>query len=141
MTTARYAPGTVVLLAGTKRGLFTLSSTDRKTWNIDQYSLDAVPVYNAIWDQRTGRMFATDNNVFFGSKLMISDDMGENWREPEKGIAFSEESGRKLERIWIIEPGRVDEPDTIYAGVDPASLWVSHDRGETWNIVEGLENH
>jgi photosystem II stability/assembly factor-like uncharacterized protein len=141
VTTSRYAPGTVVALLGTKRGLFVLSSEDRKNWNIDQHTMQGAVVYNAKLDERTGRMYATDNNVFFGSKLMLSDDEGTTWREPKQGIQFSEESGRKLTNIWIIEPGREDEPETLYVGVDPASLWVSHDCGETWHMEEGLENH
>jgi hypothetical protein len=29
----------------------------------------------------------------------------------------------------------------VYAGVDPASLWVSNDGGKIWEITPGLESH
>jgi hypothetical protein len=134
-------PGTTLLLAGTKRGLFMLTSSDRKNWSVDGQSLKGTRVYNACYDPRTGRLYAADNGDFFGTFLRYSDDMGETWIEPSKGIQFSEESGLKLQNIWTIVPGRDDDPDTVYAGVDPASLWVSHDRGDTWEMNEGLQNH
>ena len=133
--------GDVVLLVGTKRGLFLLSSSDRRAWTVSEPVLQAT-VFNSALDQRNrNRLFATDNDVFFGSKLKYSDDFGKTWQEPRQGIEFSEDSGRKLQNIWIIQPGRSSEPDTIYAGVDPASLWVSTDGGETWDIEPNLEHH
>ena len=143
MATSRtYPKGTVLLLVGTKRGLFTLTSRDRKNWTVEDHTLKGTRVYNAILDDRNGqRMFATDNGDFFGTFLRYSDDLGETWQEPRQGIQFSEESGDKLKNIWIIQPGRPDEPHIVYAGIDPASLWVSTDGGETWDADPGLANH
>lgn len=137
-----YPSGTVVLLAGTKRGLFVLSSQDRTHWNVEATALSGTQVYNAVLDQRgCRRIFATDNGDFFGTFLRYSDDFGQTWTEPERGIQFSEESGEKLKNIWIIEPGRTDEPGTLHVGVDPASLWTSTDNGVTWNMNLGLFEH
>jgi photosystem II stability/assembly factor-like uncharacterized protein len=41
----------------------------------------------------------------------------------------------------VVEPGRASEPGVVYAGVDPASLWVSRDSGITWDLNAGLFNH
>src|SRR5579885_2881855 len=137
-----YPSGTVVLLAGTKRGLFVLSSQDRIHWNVESTALSGTHVYNAILDQRNGkRIFAADNGDFFGTFLRYSDDFGQTWSEPERGIQFSEESGEKLKNIWTIVPGREDEPGTLHVGVDPASLWTSTDNGVTWNLNAGLFEH
>jgi hypothetical protein len=133
--------GDTVVFAGTKRGLFMLSSKDRQCWTVEQHALPGCRVYNAVYDPRTGRTFAADNGVFWGNFVRYSDDLGETWHEPSRGIQFPEGSDQKLEAIWIIQPGRESEPDTIYAGVDPATLWISEDRGETWNLCEGLLNH
>jgi photosystem II stability/assembly factor-like uncharacterized protein len=136
-----YAPGTTLLLAGTKRGLFLLSSRDRHCWNVDRHTMKGTVVYNAALDQRNGRrIFATDNGAFFGTFLRYSDDMGETWQEPAKGIQFPEETGLKLTNIWTIVPSPHDD-STVYVGVDPATLWESHDGGETWEANEGLLNH
>lgn len=133
--------GTTLLLAGTKRGLFMLTSPDRRCWTVHSQPIQGSRVFNAVLDQRTGRLFAADNGDFFGSFLRYSDDLGETWQEPAQGIQFPEESGLTLENIWTIEPGRPDEPGVVYAGTDPACLWVSHDNGETWEPNEGLLHH
>ena len=138
-----YAPGTVVLLAGTKRGLFVLHSQDRKSWTCEPALLRGNRIYNATLDQRGGRrrLFAADNGAFFGAFLRYSDDFGQTWHEPERGIQFPEDSGDKLNNIWVIEPGRRDDPDTLYVGVDPASLFESHDGGVTWELNAALAAH
>ncbi|MGH2497537.1 MAG: WD40/YVTN/BNR-like repeat-containing protein [Ktedonobacteraceae bacterium] len=137
-----FAPGTVLVLAGTKRGLFLLSSRDRKRWEVNATGLSGHRTFYATLDQRSGhRMFAADNGDFFGTFLRYSDDFGQTWLEPEQGIQFSEENGQKLENIWIIEPGRANEPETLYAGIDPANLWVSADNGVHWSLNESLANH
>jgi hypothetical protein len=137
-----YPRGTIVLLVGTKRGLFLLSSRDRRTWTVDEQVIKGSRVFNATLDQRNRRrIFAADNGDFFGCFLRYSDDYGQTWQEPRQGIQFPEDSGLKLANIWIVQPGRDDEPGTLYAGVDPASLWVSTDGGETWDMAPGLQNH
>ncbi len=142
-TLADLQSGETVVALGTKRGLFLLRSRDRETWECTPTSLASTRVYYATLDQRGGRrrLFATDNGDFFGTFLRYSDDLGQTWQEPERGIKFSEESGLSLNNIWLIEPGRRSEPDVVYVGVDPASLWVSEDAGVTWSLNEGLANH
>lgn len=137
-----YPKGTTLMLVGTKRGLFLLSSQDRKTWETHSTTLHGSRIFYATLDQRQGcRMFAADNGDFFGSFVRYSDDFGQTWSTPEQGIQFTPESGQKLINIWVIEAGRPDEPDTIYAGVDPANLWISRDRGIHWELQEALANH
>jgi len=128
-----FAPGTHVLLVGTKRGLFILTSRDRVEWSCQEQALSGRRIFNAVFDQRAGRrLYAAENGDFFGNFIRYSDDFGQTWQEPERGIQFQEESGLALANIWTIVPGRADDPETVYCGVDPASLWVSHDRGVTW---------
>lgn len=141
-------PGMTVLLVGTKRGLFLVSSTDRREWEIIPTSLGATAygggrIFYAALDQRTTtpRLFAADNGDFFGSFLRYSDDFGQTWQEPEQGIKFAEGSGQKLTNIWTVVPGRANEPGVVYAGTDPASLWVSRDSGVTWTLNDGLATH
>ena len=137
-----YAPGTTVLALGTKRGLFLMISRDREHWDILPTTLPGHRIFYATLDQRAGcRLFAADNGDFFGNFIRYSDDWGQTWQEPKQGIEFPQDGGLSLKNIWVIEPGRPNEPDTVYAGVDPASLWVSRDRGETWEPNEGLLHH
>ncbi len=137
-----YARNTILLMVGTKRGLFLLSSSDRHKWDIETTPLKGQRIFYAILDQRNShRIFATNNGDFFGSFVRYSDDFGETWHTPEQGIQFSQESGEKLQNIWVIETGRPDEPGMLYAGVDPASLWISTDSGVHWSVNDGLLNH
>lgn len=134
--------GDTLLLLGTKRGLFTARSRDRKTWLCEPTGLSGMPIYNAVLDQRgKQRIFAAENGDFFGSFLRYSDDLGATWQEPKQGIQFPEESGLSLKNIWVVEPGRESEPQVVYAGVDPATLWISEDGGDTWRLNDGLANH
>jgi hypothetical protein len=129
-------------MLGTKRGLILLSSQDRESWEVHEPTLAGQRIFNAALDQRgVKRLFAAENNDFFGSFLRYSDDFGTTWQEPEQGIKFPEDSGLALKNIWVIEPGRAGEPGTVYAGVDPATLWVSHDSGVNWELNEALAKH
>jgi photosystem II stability/assembly factor-like uncharacterized protein len=136
-----YTPGTIVLTVGTKRGLLLISSPERQHWRVEATKLESQPsrIYHALLDTRNHhRLFAADNGDFFGSFLRYSDDFGQTWQDPRRGIQFSSDSGQKLNDIWYIEPGRATDPQTLYVGADPASLWESHDSGETWEINEAL---
>jgi len=137
-----FSPGTILVQVGTKRGLFLLTSRDRKTWEVEATALKGRRIFYATLDQRSGhRLFAAENGDFFGSFLRYSDDFGLTWHEPEQGIQFPEASQQKLNNIWVIEPGRANEPGTVYVGVDPASLWVSTDGGVHWELNAGLAEH
>lgn len=138
----RYPAGTIILAVGTKRGLFLLTSSDRINWTVEQTTLNNTRVFYSVFDPRANyRLFATDNGDFFGTFLRYSDDFGQTWQEPRQGIQFPEQSGLSLTNIWYIEPGRPDEPGTVYAGVDPASLWISTNNGETWEPNAALLEH
>jgi photosystem II stability/assembly factor-like uncharacterized protein len=120
-----------------------MTSRDRKTWTCEAPSFKGFRVFWGILDQRAGghRLFAAQNGDFFGTFLPYSDDFGQTWNEPEQGIQFPEGGNDKLVNICTVEPGRADEQGTLFAGVDPASLWETHDNGVTWELNQGLFNH
>lgn len=142
MTFSPYPSGSLLLLVGTASGLFLLSSQDREQWKIEETSLKNANVYHAAFNaQGNYRLLAADNSHDSGPVLRYSDDFGKTWREPRKGIQFPSDSGRKLNNIWLVQPGRSTEPDTLYVGTDEACLWTSHDNGETWEPDAGLLYH
>ncbi|HEU5373897.1 MAG TPA: hypothetical protein VFV38_00510 [Ktedonobacteraceae bacterium] len=137
-----FPQGSTVLAVGTKRGLFLLSSQDRVKWSVEPVALKGRRIFHAILDQRGGhRLFAAENGDFFGSFVRYSDDFGLTWQEPTQGIQFPQNGSLKLHNIWVIEPGRPSESGVVYAGVDPASLWVSADHGQTWEPNISLLTH
>jgi photosystem II stability/assembly factor-like uncharacterized protein len=137
--------GDVIVLVGTMKGAFVLrSNKSRKKWDVGgPYSIGA-PVYAMAFDQRQGRrrLWWAQQSFQWGTVLCSSDNYGKTVTEPEAySVKFPEESKLTLKNIWQITPGRNDDPDTLYCGVEPAALFESHDAGKTWSPVEGLLNH
>ena len=77
----------------------------------------------------------------WGPQVHLSDDLGGTWSSSIAQPRFSGETDRVVDRLWHIEPGRESEPGALYLGVQPADLFRSGDRGDTWNEVEGHSAH
>jgi photosystem II stability/assembly factor-like uncharacterized protein len=134
----------VVLMAGTKKGLFVFTSgKERARWKMSGPHLKGQQVFHAVLDARTGRMFAAGNSEIYGPEISHSDDIGETWTESktEPRFAGKGKSVAKLARIWHIEPGRNGEKGVVYAGGEPACLFRSEDNGRTWREIESLRKH
>ena len=43
--------------------------------------------------------------------------------------------------MWQLAAGRADEPDVVYAGVEPSALFRSTDGGQNFDLVRGLWDH
>ncbi len=46
----------------------------------------------------------------------------------------------EFKRVWHLEPAP-GNPDQVYAGVEDAALFQSHDGGKTWQELAGLRGH
>jgi len=46
----------------------------------------------------------------------------------------------EFKRVWHLEPSHSD-PDTVYAGVEDAALFLSKDGGASWHELAGLRGH
>jgi photosystem II stability/assembly factor-like uncharacterized protein len=137
--------GDVIVLVGTMKGAFVLRSNGRrKKWDVGgPYSIGS-PVYAMAFDQRQGRrrIWWAQQSFRWGTVLCSSDDFGKTVTEPETySVKFPPESKLTLKNIWQISPGRANDPDTLYCGVEPAALFESHDAGKTWSPVQGLLDH
>lgn len=132
----------MALVVGTKKGLFLFQSDrQRARWRLSGPFLNGLEINHATLDPRSGTLYATANNPWFGNKVAISPDLGRTWRDNKSSPRFAEGSGLVLERLWRIEPGRASEPGVLYCGVAPAALFRSEDDGETWAEVKGLNQH
>jgi photosystem II stability/assembly factor-like uncharacterized protein len=130
-----------LLLIGTKKGLFLLTSADRAKWEMHGPFSPGKEINHVIYDARNKRIHATANDAWFGCELVSSPDLGKTWENAKQNPSFPENSGLKLERLWHIEPGLRDEPNVLYCGVAPAALFRSEDSGQTWREVVGLTRH
>jgi hypothetical protein len=128
------------LLIGTRRGLFVARSRDgRATWHMGEPRLIGREVYHAIIDPRTGTAWAATDHAVWGAHVHRSTDGGDSW-DVLPGAPHHDDD-RGLKAIWFLAPGPPDEPDTLYAGIEPAGLFVSHDAGASWRSAAALNSH
>jgi photosystem II stability/assembly factor-like uncharacterized protein len=131
----------MVILAGTRKGLFLLrSDEDRRTWKVEGPLLTGWEIYHAMLDPRDGALYACTQSFPYGATVHRSNDLGKTWERAEE-IGLPEESGLTLERTWHVEPGPDSEPDTLWLGGAPGVLLRSGDRGASWEVVRGILDH
>jgi photosystem II stability/assembly factor-like uncharacterized protein len=119
----------VLLLVGTRRGLFLLhSDPDRTSWQLRG------PLANSGWsfghacyDPGSGMLYAAGQNAWFGPAVWRSPDLGETWSLSSEGLSYGEK-GPSIRQIWQLVPAH----GRLFAGVDPAGLFCSEDSGQTW---------
>ncbi|MBQ1080085.1 sialidase family protein [Nocardiopsis sp. B62] len=136
-----------LLVIGTRKGLFTARSEDRRTWEVTgPHRLDEAndagmsPVYTVGINPRTKRLLAGTESWHFGPSVWHSDDLGATWTEPPSPpIAFPEDTDGSLTRAWQFAFGA--DPDTVFAGVEPHALFRSSDGGDSFELVRSLWDH
>lgn len=131
----------VFLFIGTKRGLFIArSDARREAWSITPPLLEGREVYHAFLDPRDNRTaWAATNHAVWGPHVHRSDDGGQTWEVLD--AAPKHAGARGLKAVWALAPGPASRPDVVLAGIEPAGLFVSEDRGGSWRPVKGLNNH
>ena len=88
------------------------------------------------------RILAGTVNEVWGAGVRTSDDGARTWTDPaERPLKFPADSGAALAQVWQLQAGGAEDPDTFYAGVEPAALFRSDDRGESWSLIRGLWDH
>ena len=138
----RVRQGQVLLMVGTIKGVFLFASnSSRQKWDMGGPHFAGSPVYALAHDPRHGhRLIASVESPFFGTTVRWSDDLGRSWTAPaESTLKFPADTGVALKRVWQFVP--TGRNGTLYAGVEPSALFVSHDRGGTWELVRGLYDH
>ncbi len=157
----------VNVMVGTRKGGFILSSDrSRKKWQVSDILFKSWNVMHMQIDPRDQRLHMAVSHFIYGPTTHYSDDLGKTWIQAKQVpvIPRASKSGRplgtqeeaskaaggeadvqakpeKLIKVWHIEPGRDTEPGVLYAGAEPAALFVSKDRGETWTLNDGLFDH
>ncbi|MFW5947497.1 MAG: WD40/YVTN/BNR-like repeat-containing protein, partial [Gemmatimonadota bacterium] len=119
----------VTLFVGTRRGLFVATSADRRDWDLEGPFLEGREVYYAFRDPRTGRAWAATSHRVWGAHVHTSVD-GRDWELLDAAPHHADDRG--LAAIWYLAPGPPDEPDTLWAGIEPAGLFISRDAGGSW---------
>lgn len=133
-----------MLLVGTQKGLFRLESVSAyDDWRIDGPLLAGYEISHAIFDpRRPGTAYLAANHPVWGAHVYRSHDWGHTWntlpQPPHHAPGLFDEA---LKRIWFLALGHDTTPDILYAGIDPAGLFMSRDAGAHWESVEGFNHH
>ncbi len=153
----------VNVFVGTRKGAFIFSSDEsRQKWQRSDLQFKGWEVMHVNLDPRDQRLFASAAHFVYGPTIHYSDDLGRTWTQARQNPAFDRPSasGRPpsspgeaeapeaikdkpetVIKVWNITPGRDSEPGVLYAGIQPAALFKSIDRGETWTLNEALFDH
>jgi photosystem II stability/assembly factor-like uncharacterized protein len=143
----------VRLLVGTKKGAFVLTSDgSRRTWSIDGPHFAGWEIYHLKGSPADpDRIFASQSSSWFGQVVHRSDDGGASWQTVGNDFSYEGETGThqwydgtphpwEFARVWHFEPS-LDDPDTVYAGVEDAAIFRSTDGGGSWKELPGLRGN
>ncbi len=128
----------VRLFVGTRKGLFTLSSDDRVSWEVGGPEFAGWQVNSVDHDPRTGTTYAAVTSMMYGPIIARSDDLGRTWDHSSEGFTYGD-GDAELTESWSVKAGL--EPGVVYAGAKPAGLFRSADGGKRWEEIAALRAH
>src|SRR5919202_3198839 len=100
-----------LLLIGTRKGCFLLDGdSDRRNWTVRGPFCESWPVYHAIYDPESGTIYAAAASEWHGQAVWRSTDLGETWAHSSEGIAYAEETGKKLSKVSTLAAGHGPVP-------------------------------
>jgi photosystem II stability/assembly factor-like uncharacterized protein len=128
----------MMLLVGTAKGLFRVfRDADGEACRIDGPHLAGYSVLHTL-AAPDGTLFAATSHKVWGAHIYASNDDGASWTSLESAPAYPAQSNRGATRaVWYLALAG----DTLLAGIDPAGLFRSDDRGGSWQPVKGLNEH
>jgi hypothetical protein len=160
-----------VLVGTRKGAFILTSDGKRENWQVsgphfagwEMYHLKGSPV-------DPNRIYASQTSGWFGQIIQRSDDGGKTWHQPgtpagepappgppksaSNKFAYDTSANPltthqwydgtqhpwEFKRVWHLEPS-LNDPDTVYAGVEDAAIFRSTDGGENWKELPGLRGH
>jgi photosystem II stability/assembly factor-like uncharacterized protein len=141
------------VLVGTRKGAFVLTSDEkREKWDISGPHFAGWEIYHLKGSSvDPNRLYASQSSGWFGQQIQRSNDGGMTWDAVDNKFVYEGEPGThqwydgslrpwEFKRVWHLEPSLTD-PDTVYAGVEDASLFRSTDGGQSWQELPGLRQH
>ena len=126
----------VVLLVGTRKGVFVLDSdADRRDWTVRGPFCEGWPVYHALYDPADGTIYAAAASEWHGASVWRSADLGETWTQSSEGLGF-EGDGLKMSKVSSLSSAH----GRVLAGAESAGIFESRDGGATWKLLTTLDH-
>jgi len=126
----------VMLLVGTRKGLFVLDSDgDRRDWKIRGPLCESWPVFHAIADVEAGTIWAASASDWHGTVVWRSQDLGETWEQSGDGLTYGED-GPPLTKVSSLTAAG----DRLFAGADYPGVFESRDGGASWQLFSLLDD-
>ncbi len=143
----------VRVLVGTRKGAFVLTSDGkRQNWEISGPHFAGWEIFHLKGSPAgPNRLYASQSTDWFGQVIQRSDDGGKTWEAAGNEFVYAGKTGMhqwydgtphpwEFKRVWHLEPS-LSDPDTVYAGVEDAAMFVSKDGAHTWQELSGLRGH
>ena len=143
----------VRVLVGTRKGAFVMTSDGKRTqWDVSGPHFAGWEIYHVKGSPADPkRLYASQSSGWFGQLIQRSDDGGKTWEQVGSEFVYEGVPGThqwydgtphpwEFKRVWHLEPS-LDDPDTVFAGVEDAALFRSTDGGKTWKELAGLREH
>ncbi|MBE2237015.1 MAG: exo-alpha-sialidase [Caldilineaceae bacterium] len=140
----------VRVLVGTRKGAFILTSNEeRQQWDVSGPHFAGWEIYHLKGSPANpDRLYAAQSTGWFGQLIQRSDDGGKTWEPVGADFTYDGAPGAhqwydgtqhpwEFQRVWLLEPSPTD-PDTVYAGVEDAALFRTHDGGKSWQELPAL---
>jgi hypothetical protein len=140
----------VRVLVGTRKGAFILTADgNRKHWQISGPHFPGWEIFHIKGSPaEPNRLYASQSSSWFGQVVQRSDDGGQTWNPVGNEFTYQGDPAThqsfdgtqqpwKFTRVWYMEPA-LNDPDTVYAGVEDAALFRSTDGGQTWQELSAL---
>jgi photosystem II stability/assembly factor-like uncharacterized protein len=143
----------VRVLVGTRKGAFVLTSDGkREKWDVSGPHFAGWEIFHVKGSPADpNRLYASQCSGWFGQVIQRSNDGGKTWEPVGNKFAYDGVPGThqwydgtphpwEFKRVWHLEPS-LNDPETIYAGVEDAALFRSTDGGQNWQEFSGLRGH
>lgn len=142
MAADRALGGEVAVLVGTRKGLFIArAGRERRDWRLEGPHLAGYEIQAALLDYRRPEVgYAAAHHPVWGIHVYHTADAGRSWQALHDVPHYGEDDA-SLRMIWHLAPGPRCAADTLYAGIEPAGLFVSTDAGASWRPLEGFNDH
>jgi photosystem II stability/assembly factor-like uncharacterized protein len=143
----------VRVLVGTRKGAFVLTSDGkRKNWKVEGPHFAGWEIYHMKGSPADpNRLYASQTSGWFGQLVQRSNDGAKTWEPVDNKFVYDGVAGThqwydgtphpwEFKRVWHLEPS-LNDPDTVYAGVEDAALFRTTDGGKSWTELKGLREH